>query len=224
MGYAPENTLKSFIRAMELGAPWVEADVYYVDNHLLVMHDERLERTTNGKGRLSDKSFTYLRSLDAGEGEKIPTLDELLDLIEGKAGINIELKGPGTAAPVAGLIQKKVKGAWKLENFLVSSFDHNAITEVRNLDARIPIGVLLDGFPGNYPEIAEKLKAFSVNQRIGFVNEAFVKDAHYRGLKVFVYTVNDPDDIRRMEDMGVDGVFTNYPDRVLALNKETFKK
>ena len=108
MGYAPENTLKSFALALELGASWVEADVHYVDDHLIVMHDERLERTTNGKGLLSEKSFNYLRKLDAGDGEKIPTLEELLDLIVGKAGINIELKGPGTAGPVIELIRERM--------------------------------------------------------------------------------------------------------------------
>ena len=72
MGYAPENTLKSLKKALELGASWVEGDVHYVDNNLIVMHDETLERTTNGKGYLADKTFSYLRSLDAGEGEKVP--------------------------------------------------------------------------------------------------------------------------------------------------------
>jgi len=214
MGYAPENTLKSFAMALELGAPWVEADVHYVDNHIIVMHDQRLERTTNGKGLLSEKDFTYLRSLDAGNGERIPTLEELLNLIGGKAGINIELKGPGTAEPVIELIRERIDSPGDIDNFLISSFDHNTIKEVRSLDNRIKIGVLLDGFPETYPSIAEDLNAYSVNQKIDFVDREFVIDAHKRGLKVFVYTVNEPDDITKMEAMGVDGVFTNYPDRV----------
>ena len=121
MGYAPENTLKSLTKALELSADWVEVDVHYVDNHLIVMHDDRLERTTNGEGPLADKSYSYLRSLDAGEGERIPTLDEVLDVVWGKASINIELKGPGTAQPVMELLRKRISPAWGIENFLISS-------------------------------------------------------------------------------------------------------
>ena len=224
MGYTPENTLKSLAKAIELGAGWVEVDVYYVDNHLIVIHDERLERTTDGKGSLADKSFSYLRSLDAGEGEKIPTLEEVLDLIWGKASINIELKGPGTALPVMELLQKKITPGWGIEHFLISSFNHQILYETRRLNSNIRIGVLLNGMPDNYPAIAEELEAWSVNQRLHFVNNKFVMDAHGRGLKVFVYTVNRPGDMKRMKAMGVDGVFTNYPDRVLKLVQEAGTK
>lgn len=216
-GYAPENTLKSIAKAMELGAPWVEVDVYSVDNHLVVIHDKRLGRTTNGNGFVSKKSFSYLRSLNAGDGEKIPTLEEVLDLIWEKAGINIELKGPGTAQPVTKLILDRVRDGWDINNFLVSSFDHHALSEVRKLDKSIRIGVLLDGISKDYPSITEELNAYSVNQKIDFVDEKFITDAHGRGLKVFVYTVNNTDDIKRMKAMGVDGVFTDYPDRVLMI-------
>ena len=97
MGHAPENTLLSLKKALEMGAPCVEVDVYFVDGHLLVFHDDRLERTTNGFGYLADHDFEYLRSLDAGEGERIPTLREVFETVGLKAGVNIELKGPGTA-------------------------------------------------------------------------------------------------------------------------------
>ena len=221
MGYAPENTLKSLKKSLELGATWVEVDVHYVDNHLIVMHDERLERTTNGEGLLADKNFSYLRSLDAGEGERIPTLDEVLDAVWGNASLNIELKGPGTAQPVIELIHKKITPGWGIDNFLVSSLNHQFLYEVRKFDKMIPIGILLDAISYNCPAIAGDLKAYSVNQDICFVNDEFVIDTHNRGFKVFVYTVNEHDDIKRMEAMGVDGVFTNYPDRVLSLNQET---
>ena len=216
MGYAPENTIKSLAKALELGAPWVEVDVYYVDNHLIVIHDETLERTTNGEGFLGDKSFSYIRSLDAGEGEIIPTLEEVLDLIWGKAGINIELKGPGTDGPVIELLRKRITSEWGIENFLVSSLNHQSLYEVRKLDKMIPVGILLDSISYNCPAIAEELNACSVNQDICFVNEDFVDDVHDKGLKVYVYTVNEPDDINRMKAMGIDGVFTDYPDRVLT--------
>lgn len=220
MGYAPENTLKSLTKALELGARWVEVDVYYVDDHLVVIHDETLERTTNGKGPLSDKSFSYLRKLDAGEGERIPTLEEVLDLVWKKAGINIELKGPGTARPVIELLQKRISPEWGIENFLVSSLNHHSLYEVRKLDKMIPVGILLDSISYDCPGAAEDLKASSVNQDICFVNDDFVDDVHDKGFKVFIYTVNKPEDIKKMKAMGIDGVFTDYPDRVLSLNQE----
>ena len=217
MGYAPENTLKSLGKAIELGATWVEVDVHYVDNHLIVIHDEKLERTTNGKGHLANKNFSYLRSLDAGEGEKIPTLEEVIDFLWEKAGINIELKGPHTALPVMQLLHERVNAEWGIENFLISSFNHQNLYEVRNLDRGVPIGLLLDGKSRNYQKTARDLKACTVNQNFRFANKEFIMDAHNIGLKVFVYTVNKPNDIIRMLAMGVDGIFTDYPDRVLKL-------
>ena len=100
-GHAPENTLASVRKAIELGADWIEVDVYGVDGELVVFHDDRLERTTNGEGLLMGQSFDYLRSLDAGDGELIPTLAEVFDVAADRVGINVELKGPGTAEPVA---------------------------------------------------------------------------------------------------------------------------
>lgn len=217
MGYAPENTLKSIEKALELGVPWVEIDVQYIDGHLVVIHDNRLERTTNGTGYVFDKSFSSLRTLDAGDGEKIPTLEEILDLMSGRAGINIELKNANAAGPVVELIRQVVKQDWNVEQFLVSSFIHHAIRKVKQLDSRIRIGALLGGIPIGYAAFAEALAAYSVNTSIEFINREFVQDAHSRGLKVFIYTVNHPDDVKRMMSLGVDGVFSDYPDRVLSI-------
>lgn len=216
MGHAPENTLKSIAKALELGAPWVEVDVYPVDGHLVVIHDNRLERTTTGSGYVWEKTFSYLRTLDAGQGEKIPTLNEVLDLVSERAGINIELKAPGTAALVAKVIQDRIRTHWDVKNFLVSSFYHHEIAAVKQLDHRIRTGALIAGVPLDYTLFAEKLGAYSVHQSIEFVNCEFITDARDRNLKVFVYTVNHPEDIARMDALGVDGVFTNYPDRVLS--------
>ena len=133
MGHAPENTLKSVAKALELGAPWVEIDVFYIDGHLVVIHDSRLERTTNGSGHVLDKPFSYLRTLDAGDGEKIPTLEEVLDLMAARAGINIELKGPGTAEPVVRLLREKLTQNRYEEKILLSSFDHDEIAKAKQM-------------------------------------------------------------------------------------------
>ena len=92
-GYRPENTLSSVAKALEQGARYIEVDVYYVDRELLVFHDNRLERTTDGEGYLMEKTLATLRALDAGDGERIPTLLEVCQLVEGRACLNIELKG-----------------------------------------------------------------------------------------------------------------------------------
>ena len=216
MGYEPENTLRSIRKALAFGAPWVEIDVYHVDGHLVVIHDDRLERTTNGSGYVTERSYNYLRSLDAGKGEAIPTLDEVFDCVGGRAGINIELKGPGTASPVADLVGQRVRQGWRYDQILVSSFDHRALKMVKSLDPAIRIGALIVGLPLSNAAFAAELGAWSVNPSLEFIDQEFVDDAHARGLKVLVFTVDHPEDIARMAALGVDGVFTNYPDRMLA--------
>jgi len=123
-GYAPENTLLSFKEATQRGADFIELDVHRVDNELIVIHDYRLEQTTNGKGVVFDKSIKYLRSLDAGRGERIPLLTEVLNLADKRVGINIELKSPGTAQPVMELVNLYIKNhGWSLDHFIISSFN-----------------------------------------------------------------------------------------------------
>ena len=96
-GYAPENTLKAFELALTQGCEWLELDVHLLDSKLIVIHDEQLDRTTSGQGLINDHSLDAIRRLDAGDGEKVPYLDEVIEMVDGRATINIELKGPGTA-------------------------------------------------------------------------------------------------------------------------------
>ena len=216
MGHVAENTLASIHKALELGARCVEIDVYHVDGHLVVFHDDRLERTTNGRGNLSDQTFDYLRSLDAGGGEPIPTLEEVCCEIEGRACINIELKGPNTAAPVAAFVKGLIGKGWSYKSILVSSFDHRALVETKLLDPLIQLGVLIKRVMAEGAEFAAELGAFSVHPSLKCVDQHFVDDAHARNINVYVYTVNDPADIARMHGLGVDGVFTNFPERVVT--------
>lgn len=215
MGHAPENTLSSIRKALELGAPCIEIDVHYVDEHLLVFHDIRLERTTNGSGYLNEQSFEYLRSLDAGDGQQIPTLEEVCDVINSQACINIELKGTNTATPVAELLKRLVKQGWDKEKILVSSFNYPELIALRRLFADSKLGALLHGVPVDGTKFAEELDVYSVHPSIDFISQDIVDDAHGRGLKVFVYGVDHPEDITKMRELGVDGVFTGYPERVL---------
>ena len=216
MGHAPENTLKSIHKALDLGAPCVEIDVHYVDGQLVVFHDNRLDRTTNGTGYVLEQKFDYLRTLDAGEGEKIPTLREVFEAINLRAGVNIELKGPDTAGPVAEFISGVQEAGWNDDLILVSSFNHRELALLRRLDPGVKIGALIGGLPVDDAVFAESLGAYSVHPSLDFIDGRFVDDAHSRGLRVFVFTVDHPEDIKKMRGLGVDGVFTNYPERVLT--------
>ena len=221
MGHAPENTLLSIHEALKLGVPCMELDVYSVDGYLVVFHDSRLERTTNGTGYLLDQKFNDLRKLDAGNGEKIPTLKEAFEAINLKAGVNIELKGPDTAVPVAEFVARMRKSGWHDDLILVSSFNHRELLEVKRRDPRIKLGAMIVGLPIDDAIFAQSLGAYSVHLSIEFIDRRFVKDAHNRDLRVFVFTVDHPEDIKKMEELGVDGVFTNYPERVLKNNPVT---
>jgi glycerophosphoryl diester phosphodiesterase len=214
MGYEPENTLASFRKALELGVDGIELDVYFIDGHLLVFHDERLERTTNGQGLLAEQDFAQLRALNAGNGEQIPTLPEVFAVIGGRAGLNIELKGKGTAGAVVEFIASQRQAGWPNELFLVSSFDQQLLRKVRQLDARVLLGVLVDGPLQDHLDFASELQAYSIHLSLAAVDRSLVEEAHAQELKVFVYTVDEIDDLKKMAAIGVDGVFSNYPDRV----------
>lgn len=214
-GHEPENTLLSIEKALDLGVDFIEIDVYCIEGALLVIHDETLDRTTNGSGYIWDHSLAELRQLDAGKGQQIPLLEEVLEAVNRRAGINIELKGAQTASPTAALINRYIRsGGWRYSDFLVSSFNHHELAAIKKIQPEIPIGALICGIPIDYARFAEALRSYSVNPSLDFINAEFVADAHQRGLKVLVYTVNNRADLQRMSDLGVDGVFSDYPDLV----------
>lgn len=210
-GHAPENTLRAIDRGIELGAEWVEIDVQLsADEALVVVHDHRLP----GVGAVAETSLEALRRIDL-EGERIPTLDEVFDRIGSRAGLNIELKGAFTAAPVAAAIEARLAdGSWTYERLLVSSFNHHELKRIKALLPDLRIGALTASLPLEYARFAEVLGAYSLHANMGFVDSALVEDAHRRGLEVFIYTVNEPDDLVRMAALGVDGVISDFPERV----------
>lgn len=217
MGLAPENTLMSFRKALELGVDGVEFDVQNIDGNLLVFHDDTLERTTNGKGLLLDHSVEYLRSLDAGQGEKIPYLHEVIELIDRDTFINIELKGLRTATLVMELVKLLDKDRYKKENFIISSYLFSELFLVRQLDPDIQIGVIADDQPDVALSFARDVNAYSFHPSLSLVTKDLVEQVHQEGMLLYVHTVNDPDNIAKVKAMGVDGVFTDYPDRVRGI-------
>ena len=217
-GHAPENTLLAIDRGIQLGAPWVEIDVqlHPASGELLVLHDLRVDRTTNGSGLLAELPLQKLRALDAGQGQQIPTLAEVLDLIQQRVGLNIELKTwGGTAAAVAQLLREYLDDGWPADGLLVSSFHLPELWEFRQLLPEVPVGVLTCGVPLDWAGVASEFGAAALCVSAEFVDPKLVADAHARGLKLYVYTVNLPEDIAIMRGLGVDGVFSDYPERAL---------
>jgi glycerophosphoryl diester phosphodiesterase len=213
---APENTLKAIRLALELGAPAIEIDVQQADGELWVFHDRRLERCTNGHGVLSRQRADYLHGLDAGEGEPIPLLWQVMTLLKGRCELHIELKGSDTAEGVAALTRRAERDlGFTPEQWLISSFHHPELARFGALRPEIRLGALIANRPLAFSHAAEALNAWSLNCDLDFVDEALVRDAHDRGFKVLIYTVDQLEDARQLHEWGVDGIFTNSPERML---------
>ncbi len=217
-GHEPENTLRAFARALDLGATWLELDVHLVHDRLLVIHDDTLDRTTDGRGPLAVHSLAELRAVDAGSGERIPFLEEVLELAAGRARLNVELKGPGTAAPTVKLLQAEVAaGRWQPGQLLLSSFDWDALKETRQLEPALPVAPLMGkGAGGEILEVAERMEAEAIHISRWSARSRLVAAAHARGLAVRVFPVNRPWEYDLMVRLEIDGIFTDFPEQALS--------
>ena len=215
-GHAPENTLLSMKKALALGVHGFEFDIQLSrDGEPMVIHDDTLERTTSGKGNVRDFTAEELQQLDAGDGEKIPTLRNVLDLVDKRCRLFIELKAEHSAFPVAETITYAVEHmGWSYEQFFVCSFDHRQIASVRAINPAIHTCALLVGIPVSLAAIAQEAGAWSINPNIHHMSAALVQDAHKRGLKVCVWTANSPAEIAKAKAYGVDGIMSDFPDRL----------
>ena len=211
MGYKVENTLESFEHAIELGVDAIELDLYEIDNELFVFHDIYLERLCGIEDYLTNKTASEIKRIKVQGKYRIPTLDEVLELVDNRVLVNIELKNKTT-----GLFLEKLK-TLNLEQFIVSSFDHHELQKIKKEIPELKIGALHVALPVTNSQFASDLKCYSVHPSVSTVTKEFVKDAQSSGLKVFVYTVNRKEDILRMKEYGVDGMFTNYPDLMLEI-------
>jgi len=213
-GYEPENTLRSFRKAIELKADMVELDVHICKSgEVVVIHDEGVDRTTNGTGKVCELTLRELKRFDAGKGEIIPTLEDVMHHIDGATGINIELKGEGTAEPVHRITDEFMDDGWKKSALLISSFNLEELMAFKSL-SDIRIGLLYGQLNESILETADRLNAFSLNPYYKGINSDFIKDAHVRGFSVYPWTVNDPRDIAEMKALNVDGIISDYPDRI----------
>jgi glycerophosphoryl diester phosphodiesterase len=193
-----------------MGAGGVEIDVHCLDGEIIVIHDSRLNRTTNGSGRLRRHTLAAVRQLDAGKGERVPLLREVLDAVDRRALVNIELKGRGTAGRVLDLLKEyTIRRGWMASDFLISSFHRTELRQARG--GGFPIGVLFARSARGFRPLARSLGAWSIHVPLGHVTAGLVARVHKDNRKVFVFTVNSREDMERLEKMGVDGIFTDYP-------------
>ena len=206
--YEPENTLRSYKKALELGVDAIELDVRKTkDNNIVVIHDADVKRTTNGEGLVGDLTLEQIKKLSTEKDEKIPTLEEALDFINKKARVFIELKELGIEEQVVGLIHKK-----KFEkNIVLVSFLEDALRKVREIDAEVETGLIYAKHK-NPIKAALDLKAQWLLAFYRFTHTANVQKAHENGLKVVVWTVNTPNEVAEMKKKSVDGVASDKPD------------
>lgn len=210
----PENTLAAFRAACDAGADMCELDVQLSrDGAVVVIHDDTVDRTTNGRGAVAAFTLAELKSLDAGRGERIPTLEEVFETTAGRCGLNVELKIPGLEPQVAEIMRKHEA----TETSMVSSFDWSALEAMRTVAPEIRAGVLAEKKPDRMLEAATRLHAYAVNPRCDLVTPDLCIAAHARGFKVLVWTVDRPEQMRALIEAGVDGIMTNYPDRMRSV-------
>lgn len=215
-GYEVENSLASVQKALDLGVDAIEIDVFKIQSgETVVFHDERVERLTNGGGLIEEYNGFDLQQLKLANNEKVPFLQDVLKLVDKKTTLNIELKGAGTAVTVDHILNYyKEKKGWKNEQFIISSFRWDELEKLRELNAEIPIAVLTEDDPLKAIETAKKLNAIAINPDFKTLSATNVKAIQDEGFKVFTWTVNETADIESVKSMGVNGIFSDYPDRV----------
>lgn len=233
---APENTMAAFRRAYQLGANMVELDVSLSkDREVVIMHDDTIDRTTNGKGNIEEKTLEELKQLDAGswfspifKGEQVPTLDEVLAFAKDKIAVNIEIKSYtvekrsqiGIESKIVELIRKHEME----EHVLVSSFSQDALKRIKTMNPNIPTALLIvtDGVFNSQSSMANKVKSDAINEMYRFTRGSEIKNSQKNGLKVNVWTINDPHTMSELIDKKVDGLITDRPDLALKVLADKF--
>lgn len=210
--YEPENTIRSFERAIEMKAELIEFDVRQsLEGRLVVIHDAKVDRTTDGRGLVSEKTLSGLKDLDAGQGERIPAFEEALDACAGRAKLVIELKENGIEEKVLNAINAR----GLRDDVFIVSFNRSRLRLIKTLDPKIRTGLIM--FASVDPvSLAEKCGADAVAPFRWFITKGLVEKARRRGLYTFTWTVDDDDKARALRDLGVTGIVTNRPDILAA--------
>jgi glycerophosphoryl diester phosphodiesterase len=206
--YAPENTIASFRKALEIGVDAVELDVRKTkDNQLVVIHDEDIKRTTDGEGLVCELTLKQIKGFSAEGGEKIPALEEALDFLGKKVKVFVELKEEG----IEEYVLKVVHDRSLEKNVVIVSFLEDALRKIRVLDNEIETGLIYAKHK-NPLKAALDLKADYLVALYRFMHTANVEKAHQNGLKVVVWTINSPEEVEKYVKKGVDGITSDKPD------------
>ena len=229
---APENTLAAFQKAIEIGSDMIELDVQLSkDGNLVVLHDDTLERTTNGQGRVVDYTLQELKKLDAGSwfgeqfsGERIPTLKEVLELARGRVLVNIEIKHPDHGqypiTDLAGQALKEVKNAGVIDRVIFSSFNPAALEWIKKNEPRVWVALLYHRTWNSIVEVTGGKEYSILNLRNSYLTKTRINKIHQEGLKVNVYTVNSEEELEQFVRWSVDGIITNHADRLISILKK----
>jgi glycerophosphoryl diester phosphodiesterase len=211
----PENSLAAISRALDAGVDAIEIDIYQVGGELLVTHDRRLGRVVSGQGIITELPLDYLRAQTLSNGETLPTLRDVLALVKDRALLNIEIKGPKCVPTLKCQLEAFAHDhQLGFEHYIISSFDHQQLYEALESMPQVKRAVLIEGIPLDYAKCCDPLKAYAFNTHLSFISPELLADASRRGLKNWVYTVNHEEDWGWLTQLGVDGVFTDVPDRL----------
>jgi glycerophosphoryl diester phosphodiesterase len=210
-GHAPENTLAALERGIELGADFLEIDVQRTrDGRIVLMHDKFVDRTTDGTGKLTGMSLEEVRRLDAGNRQRVPLLQEALELADGRAGVIVECITPGIGPEVY----------WEVRNcgfrrpVIFSSFLHKEVLAIRALDAKAMTMALLEAVPIVQTAFAQESGATHAGIALDSMTAGFSDALHYAGFEVFIYTADTTQQIDLAKGFGVDGIVSNFPERI----------
>jgi glycerophosphoryl diester phosphodiesterase len=210
-GHAPENTLAAIRKGIELGVDFIEIDVRCTaDGILVALHDATVNRTTNGKGPIDRLTLRDVKALDAGNGERVPMLEEVLSVVSGQAGLMLELKVKGAAQKTVEVVQK----AEFKDPVIYASFLHEELGIIRSVDAEASLMALFGRLPQASVARAIKYSPSHVGLRHDTVTRRLVEAFHDEDLLVFVYTTDTTREIQRAISAGVDGIISNVPERL----------
>lgn len=217
-GYVTENTLRSVKKAMDMGVDIIEVDVRGTrDKEIILLHDDNFKRVAGINVKAKDLDYKDILKRINLDGEKVPLLTDVLNLINGKVGLFIEIKEPETTKTVIKIIKDNNAVDWV---GIVSFFD-DALTMVKNLEPKIPTGLIYFRPPGRIFD-AKKLKADIVLPRYNLATRKANELAHRLKLFVITWTINDTNLARRVISNGVDGIASDYPDKIIKLRNEEF--
>ena len=217
-GYVAENTYESIKKAIELNIDGIEIDVFKCESgELVLFHDEDLKKLTGESGLIENSSIKELEQFLVLGKYKIPTLEEILVKIEEPIFVNIELKGLNTAEATSQIIQYYVKNtSWGYENFIISSFNWLELEQLRLIDKNTPVGVLVGRSTriNEAIEFGKKINAQAIHPNYALLNDITVKKIKNNGFKIYTWTVNNIDDINFMKKLKVDGIISDFPDKI----------